>query len=59
MSDNGWARGFTIFSRKIVDALRAGETTVKGAATFADGHRTQVVLDAARRSHESGCWQKS
>ena len=59
MSDNGWARGFTIFSRKIVDALRAGETTVKGAATFADGYRTQVVLDAARRSHESGCWQKS
>lgn len=59
MSDNGWARGFTIFSRKIVDALRAGETTVEGAATFADGYRTQLVLDAARRSNESRSWQKS
>ena len=52
MNDNGWARGFTIFSQKIVAALRAGQTTVAGAATFEDGHRTQVVLDAARRSNE-------
>ena len=59
MRDNGWARGFTIFSRKIVDALRAGEPMVEGAATFADGFSTQVVLDAARRSHEKGCWQPS
>ena len=58
MRDNGWARGFTIFSRKIVDALRAGETTVEGAATFADGYRTQLVLDAARRSFEKGCWER-
>ena len=57
MRDSGWGRGFTIFSRKIVDALRAGETTVEGAATFADGYRTQTVLDAARLSHESGCWE--
>ncbi len=56
MSDNGWARGFTTFSQKIVDALRAGRTTVDGAATFEDGHRTQLVLDAARRSNDSGCW---
>ena len=59
MRDSGWGRGFTIFSRKIVDALRAGETTVEGAATFEDGYRTQVVLDAARRSHEKGSWRKS
>jgi hypothetical protein len=59
MRDSGWGRGFTIFSRKIVDALRAGETTVEGAATFADGYRTQVVLDAARRSFEKGSWQRS
>jgi predicted dehydrogenase len=58
MSDNGWARGFTIFSRKIVAALRAGETTVEGGATFEDGYRTQLVLDAARRSHENRCWEK-
>ena len=59
MRDGGWARGFTVFSRRIVEALRAGQTTVEGAATFEDGYRTQLVLDAARRSHESGCWEKT
>ena len=58
LRDSGWARGFTTFSQKIVDALRAGRTTVDGAATFEDGYRTQMVLDAARRSNESGCWEK-
>lgn len=56
MRDGGWSRGFTAFAREIVSALRAGRQSVEGAATFADGHRTQLVLDAARRSHESGCW---
>jgi predicted dehydrogenase len=56
LRDSGWARGFTIFSQKIVDALRAGRANVEGAATFADGYRTQLVLDAARESHERGCW---
>ena len=59
MRDGGWARGFTAFSRRIVEALRAGRTTVEGAATFEDGYRTQLVLDAARRAHESGCWAKT
>jgi len=54
MNDNGWARGFTIFSKKIIDALREDRTTVEGAATFEDGYRTQQVLDAARKSNESG-----
>lgn len=58
MRDGGWARGFTAFSRRIVEALRADKTTVEGAATFADGYRTQLVLDAARRSNESDCWAK-
>ena len=58
MRDGGWARGFTAFSRKIVAALREGRTTVDGAATFEDGYRTQLVLDAARRSNERGCWEK-
>ena len=56
MRDGGWSRGFTAFSREIVKAWREGRTTVAGAATFEDGYRTQLVLDAARRSHESGCW---
>lgn len=55
LRDSGWARGFTVFSQKIVDALREGRTTVEGAATFEDGYRTQLVLDAARESHESRC----
>jgi len=56
MHDTEWARGFTLFSRAIVEALRAGSMMIDGAATFDDGHRTQLVLDAARRSDECGCW---
>jgi predicted dehydrogenase len=53
--DNEWARGFNVFAREIVGALREGRTTVDGAATFDDGHRTQLILDAARAAHASGC----
>jgi predicted dehydrogenase len=59
MAEGSWSRAFTAFSKKIVEALREGRTTVDGAATFEDGYRTQLVLDAARRSDESGCWAKS
>ncbi|HMG74917.1 MAG TPA: Gfo/Idh/MocA family oxidoreductase [Pyrinomonadaceae bacterium] len=59
MRDGGWARGFTVFSKQIVAALREGRTTVADAATFADGYRTQLVLDAARQANESGCWVKT
>lgn len=55
MRDSEWARGFTVFAREIVEALRAGRAGVEGAATFDDGHRIQLVLDAARNAHESGC----
>jgi predicted dehydrogenase len=58
LRDSGWARGFTIFSKQIVETMRAGQTAVPGAATFEDGYRTQLVLDAARESFESGCWAK-
>lgn len=56
MRDSEWSRGFTTFARAMVEALRAGATTIEDAATFHDGYRTQLVLDAARRSHESGGW---
>ncbi|PYS88224.1 MAG: gfo/Idh/MocA family oxidoreductase [Acidobacteria bacterium] len=56
MRDGSWSRGFTVFACEIVKALRAGRNTVAHAAAFADGHRAQLVLDAARRSHERGCW---
>jgi predicted dehydrogenase len=55
LRDNEWSRGFTVFAREIVEALRAGRNVVGGAATFDDGHRTQLVLDAARESHAGGC----
>jgi predicted dehydrogenase len=56
MRAGSWSRGFTAFSGSIIDVLLAGGTTIKGAATFADGYRTQLVLDAARASNKSGCW---
>ncbi len=56
MKDGSWSRGFTVFSQAIVQALQDGSTTVEGAATFADGYQVQLVLDAARRSNESGCF---
>jgi predicted dehydrogenase len=57
MRDSGWARGFTAFAPRIVEALREGRNRVEGAATFEDGYRTQLVLDAARRSSETGRWE--
>ena len=56
MRDSGWSRAFTLFARAIVEALREGRSEVEDAATFDDGYRIQLVLDATRRSHESGCW---
>jgi predicted dehydrogenase len=56
MRSGSWSRGFTAFSGAIIDALHEGRTTVEGAATFADGYRVQLVLDAARASNQSGCW---
>jgi predicted dehydrogenase len=55
MRDSEWSRGFTVFAREIVSALRGGRAAVESAATFDDGHRTQLVLDAARAAHASGC----
>jgi predicted dehydrogenase len=56
MREGSWSRGFTAFSIAICEALRSGKTTVKDAATFEDGYRVQLVLDAIRASNESGCW---
>ncbi|HKR11951.1 MAG TPA: Gfo/Idh/MocA family oxidoreductase [Pyrinomonadaceae bacterium] len=56
MRESSWSRGFTAFAVAICDALQAGRTTVTDAATFEDGHRVQLVLDAIRESNESGCW---
>ena len=58
MRDDEWARGFTLFSREIVKAMSEGRPVVEDAATFDDGYHIQRVLDAARRSHESGCRER-
>jgi len=57
MREGSWSRGFTAFSVAICEALRAGKTTVKDAATFEDGYRVQLALDAIRASNESGRWE--
>jgi predicted dehydrogenase len=56
MRASSWSRGFTAFSVAICEAMHAGRTTVKDAASFEDGYRVQLVLDALRASNESGCW---
>jgi predicted dehydrogenase len=56
MREGSWSRGFTAFAIAIVDAMQAGKTTVKDAATFEDGYRVQLVLDALRESNERSCW---
>lgn len=52
--NTGWNNGFSAFAAEIIEALKRGETTVKNAATFEDGYKNQIVLDAARKSNESG-----
>jgi predicted dehydrogenase len=54
--ETDWSRSFLRFAREIVVAVRAGRSTIKGAATFADGHRNQEVLDAVRRSAAEEAW---
>jgi len=54
VADTGFARGFTAFAPKIVEAIRNGNTQIRHAATFNDGLRVQRVLDAARESNRSG-----
>ena len=56
MRPASWSRGFAAFSCEIVEALREGRTTIAGAATFEDGYRTQLVLDAARVSNTTRQW---
>jgi predicted dehydrogenase len=42
------------FAREIFFALREGKNSIEHAATFEDGYRCQIVLDAARESNEKG-----
>ena len=57
MRPASWSRGFAALSCAIVEALRKQQTKLEGAADFYDGHRVQLVLDAARESNRTGCAQ--
>jgi len=51
MEDHGvFGRCLPLYLRALIDALRAGESSLPEAATFADGLAIQRVLDAARSS---------
>jgi predicted dehydrogenase len=56
MREGSWSRGFTAFAVAICDAMRSRTPVVKDAATFEDGYRVQLVLDALRQSNQSECW---
>jgi predicted dehydrogenase len=50
----GWNNGFLAFAQEIVQSLMEGKITVENAATFEDGYKIQLLLDAARKSEETG-----
>ena len=53
--NTGWNNGFLVFAEEIIKSLRAGTTSVENAATFEDGYKIQIAMDAARESSASGC----
>jgi predicted dehydrogenase len=58
LRDSEWARGFTLFSRALIRAMREGQNSVDEASTFMDGYRNQLVLDCARRSSDTGVMEE-
>ncbi len=52
--DTGWNNGFLAFASEIIKAIQNGAAMVENAATFADGYRVQLLMDAARKSNETG-----
>ncbi|HQU82135.1 MAG TPA: Gfo/Idh/MocA family oxidoreductase [Pyrinomonadaceae bacterium] len=55
VGDSGFARGFTAFAPKIIEAIEQGKTEIEFAANFEDGLKVQKVIDAAHESNEKGC----
>lgn len=49
-----FARALPLYLRQVVAAVRDGRTELEDAATFAEGLRTQRILDAAHGSHFMG-----
>ena len=58
MKDGGpFARMLPGYLRDVVGAVSRGESTLPGAATFADGLATVRIMDAARRSAAGASWE--
>jgi len=54
VGDTGFARGFTAFVPKIIEAILNEKTEIEFAATFEDGLKVQKIIDAAHESNEKG-----
>jgi predicted dehydrogenase len=50
-----WNVSFVALMQELITAIREGRP-LRDGATFADGHATQVVMDAVVESSQSGCW---
>ena len=49
MDSSGWSRGFMVMGRRVIDALKKGQTTFEHAPSFEDGHEIQKILDRAKK----------
>jgi len=49
----GWNNGFLAFATEIIKTLRDGGTSIANAATFEDGYKVQLLMDAARESDKT------
>ncbi len=56
--NTGWNNGFLALAAEIVSAIKEGESKIENAATFADGYQVQLLMDAARKSNETGATVK-
>jgi len=55
IAPNVWTRSFAHLARHLIDTIQSGGEVQQGA-TFLDGLRCQVVLDAAKQSWDEGRW---
>ncbi|MDQ3041468.1 MAG: Gfo/Idh/MocA family oxidoreductase [Acidobacteriota bacterium] len=49
----GWNNGFLAFAAEIIKSLQDDKTLVENAATFEDGYKIQLLMDAARESDKT------
>ena len=48
----GWNNGFLAFAGEIIKSLKEEKIKVENAATFEDGYKIQLALDASRESND-------